>query len=139
MAQRIADVKTPDPRTIDLTEPAVAAARAMAEDDIGDVLVVDGDRLHGIVTDRDIAIRVVAEGRDPESTALRDVCSTGLVTLSPDESVDEAARVMAEQAVRRLPIVHDGRPVGIVSLGDLAMEKDPDSVLADISEAPADQ
>lgn len=136
---QISEVMTPDPRTLDASETVTAAARVMADDDIGDVLVVDGDRLYGIITDRDITIRVVAEGRDPQSTTLRDVCSTGVVTLSPDDSVDDAERVMGEQAVRRLPIVQDGRPVGVVSLGDLAIEEDPESPLADISAAPADE
>lgn len=135
----IEEVMTPDPRTLDASETVTAAARVMADDDIGDVLVVDGERLYGIITDRDITVRVVAEGRDPQSTTLRDACSTSVVTLSPDDTVDDAERVMGEQAVRRLPIVRDGRPVGVVSLGDLAIEEDPESALADISAAPADE
>ncbi|HVF05753.1 MAG TPA: CBS domain-containing protein [Frankiaceae bacterium] len=136
---RIEEVMTPDPRTLDASDTVAAAAKVMADDDIGDVLVVDADRLYGIITDRDITVRVVAEGRDPQSTTLRDACSTGVVTLTPDDSVDDAERVMGEQAVRRLPIVQDGRPVGVVSLGDLAIEEDPESALADISAAPADE
>lgn len=139
MAQQIEKVMTASPRTLDANETVAAAARVMSDDDIGDVLVVDGEQLYGIVTDRDIAIRVVAEGRDPQATVLRDVCTTGVITLPPDETISEAIRLMSEQAIRRLPIVDAGRPVGIVSLGDLAIEQDPESVLADISEAPADQ
>jgi CBS domain-containing protein len=92
-----------------------------------------------LLTDRDIAIRVVAEGLDPKTTKVGDVASLGLTSLTPDDSVDQAVRLMRERAVRRLPIVEGGKPVGIVSLGDLAMERDPDSALADISAAPANE
>ncbi len=139
MAQTIDEVMTRDPRMLDVTDSAIAAAKAMADDDIGDVLVVDGERLYGIITDRDIAVRIVAEGRDPQATTLRDVCSTSVITLEPGDSIGDAVQLMSEQAIRRLPIVEDGRPVGVVSLGDLAIEEDPESALADISAAPADE
>ena len=139
MAQTIDEVMTRDPRVLDVTDTAISAAKAMADDDIGDVLVVEGDRLYGIITDRDIALRIVAEGRDPNATPLREVCSTSVVTLEPGASIDDAVQLMSEQAIRRLPIVEDGRPVGVVSLGDLAMQEDPGSALADISAAPADE
>jgi CBS domain-containing protein len=90
----------------------------------------------GIVTDRDVTVRVVAEGRPPETTELKEICSRDLATLAPDDTVEEAVRVMRDKALRRLPILDGGRPVGIVSLGDLAVEHDPDSALAAISTAP---
>jgi CBS domain-containing protein len=113
----------------------VEAARAMRDHDVGDVLVLEDDRLRGIVTDRDIAIRAVAEGRDPSSTVLGEICSGADVTVAPDDTVDRAVELMRQRAVRRLPVVENGRPIGIVSLGDLAVERDPQSTLSDISAA----
>jgi CBS domain-containing protein len=139
MAQTIADIMTRNPRTVDADDTAVDAAREMRDGDFGSVLVLRDGRVEGIVTDRDIAVRVVAEGLDPSSTKVADVCSTGVATVQPDQSIDEAVRVMREQDVRRLPVVEDGRPVGILSLGDLAVERDPESVLADISASSPDQ
>ena len=92
----------------------------------------------GIVTDRDIVVRGVAEGRDTESTSVGDVCTTGVETIEPDLSVDDALRMMREHDIRRLPVTRDGRPVGIISIGDLAVEREPDSTLADISAAAPD-
>jgi CBS domain-containing protein len=89
-----------------------------------------------VVTDRDIALRIVAEGRDSAATTLADVCSHSLLTVTPTDSVEEAVRLMRTHAIRRLPVVEDGRAVGIVSLGDLAIERDPDSALGEISSAP---
>ncbi len=136
MAAKIRDVMTPNPIALPATSPAIAAARAMRDSDIGDVVVLDGQEIYGIVTDRDIVVRAVAEGRDPASTSLMDICSRELTTISPDESVDKAVRMMREKAIRRLPVVEDKRPVGIVSIGDLALERDPDSALGNISAAP---
>jgi CBS domain-containing protein len=109
----------------------------MKEHDIGDVLVADdGQRLCGLVTDRDIVIRGLAEGR--EAARLGDICTQNLIGVRPDDDVETAVRVMGKYAVRRLPVVEDGTAVGMVSLGDLAIELDPDTALADISSAPAD-
>jgi CBS domain-containing protein len=112
------------------------AARCMKEHDIGDVLVMDGGRLLGILTDRDIVVRCLAEQCDPQSTDLGSICTGDLATLSPDDSLSEAVRLMEDKAVRRIPVVEDGRPVGIVSIGDLAIERDERSALAEISSAP---
>lgn len=90
----------------------------------------------GLITDRDIVVRAIAEGRDPGSTAVRDVCSSDVVTVTQEQDLDEAIRLMREHDVRRVPVVQDGRPVGILSLGDVAVEREPDSALADISAAP---
>jgi CBS domain-containing protein len=137
MAQSIREVMTPDPVTLPATATLEEAARCMKDEDIGDVLVVDNGVLRGIVTDRDIVIRGLAEGR--ASARLGDICSSELVALLPDDSVDDAVRLMREHAVRRLPVVEDGKPVGMVSIGDLAVERDRESALADISAAPANQ
>jgi CBS domain-containing protein len=128
---------TRDPVCLDAGTALVEAAKAMDEQGIGDVLVTQDSELCGIVTDRDIAIRAVARGADPTTTRLSDICSRELVTLSAKDAVDHAIARMREHAVRRMPVVDDGRPVGIVSIGDLAAERDRASVLGDISAAPA--
>jgi CBS domain-containing protein len=136
MAQFVSNVMTPDPVGMIASTPLSDAARRMKAEGIGDVLVLDGNSLQGLVTDRDIVVRALAEDRDPRTTTLGDVCSTELVTIAPDAPVDEAVRLMRDKALRRLPVVADGQPVGIVSLGDLAVERDPNSALSDISAAP---
>jgi signal-transduction protein with cAMP-binding, CBS, and nucleotidyltransferase domain len=129
---------TPDPEVVQATSPIAQAARTMRDRDIGNVLVEKDGSLCGIVTDRDIVIRAVAEGVSFDRP-VGDICSTDLAYLSPDDSVDDAVRTMTDKAVRRLPVCEGGRPVGVVSLGDLAVEREPDSALADISEAPPDR
>ena len=129
---------TRNPRTVEAGDSVIDAARIMGDDDIGDVIVVEGAEVRGIVTDRDIVVRGVAEGRDAGSTPIREVCTTGVEALEPGATVDDALRKMREADVRRLPVVEGGRPVGIVSLGDLAVEREPDSTLADISAASPD-
>jgi CBS domain-containing protein len=136
MAQRVREVMTGNPATLPRDATVVDAARVMREQGIGDVIVTDGDRAEGIVTDRDIVVRAVAEGRNPESVRLEQVESEQLTAVSPDDPVEAAIKIMREQAVRRVPVVEDGRPVGVVSIGDLAIERDPGSALADISEEP---
>ena len=130
---------TRDPRTVNADDPIVDAARIMRDRDIGDVIVLQNGDVGGIVTDRDIAVRGVADGRDPQSTSVSEVCTTGIETIEPNASVDDALRKMREADIRRLPVVEGGRPVGIISLGDLAVEREPDSTLADISAAAPDQ
>jgi CBS domain-containing protein len=139
MAQTVEEIMTRDPRTVDADDTVVEAARVMRDADIGDVIVMDGGQVGGIVTDRDIVVRGVAEGRDPESTSVSEVCTTGIEAIEPEASVDDALKAMREHDIRRLPVVKNGRPVGIVSLGDLAVEREPDSTLADISAASPDQ
>ncbi len=112
------------------------AAEKMEALDVGPLPVCDGDRLVGMITDRDIAVRAVADGRDPGSTTVDDVMSRDPVTLTPDQSVDDAIQIVREHNVRRVPVVQDGRPVGIVSIGDLAIERDEGSALADLSSSP---
>ena len=138
MARTVEEIMTRDPRTVNATDTIVDAARVMNESDIGDVIVVDGEQIQCIVTDRDIVVRAIAEGRDPQSTSVSSVCTPSLETIEPDASVDDALRKMREADIRRLPVVQDGRPIGIVTLGDLAVEREPDSTLADISAASPD-
>ena len=116
---------TESPRTVSSDATVVEAARVMRDDDFGLVPVVDGDRLVGTVTDRDIAIRVVAEERDPSSTIVREIASADLVTIDPEQELGEALRLMAQHQVRRLPVVEeDGRLVGIVAQADVARHGD---------------
>ncbi len=106
--------------------------------DIGDVLVVDGDMVIGIVTDRDIVIRAVAADRDPAQTTVGDIATPNPVVISPDQPAADAVQLMRDHALRRLPVCEDGHLVGVLSLGNLATERDPESALADISAAPPD-
>jgi CBS domain-containing protein len=136
MANKVSDVMTRDPATCSTDDPLVDAAKAMRDGDFGAVIVTQGDAVHGILTDRDIVVRAVADGKDVTSTTVGDACTANPATLSPDDDISDAIARVREQDVRRLPVVDDdGRPVGIVSLGDLAVERDEDSALADISAA----
>ena len=119
----IRDVMTSSPATVEPSTPVVEAARVMKSEDVGPVPIVDGDRLVGIVTDRDIVVRVVADGKDPQSVTVGDIASKDLVTVDPDQTVGEAARLMAQHQVRRLPVCEeDGRLVGILAQADIALE-----------------
>lgn len=135
MPQKLREVMTPGPVTLSKTATLKQAAEAMRDQAIGDILIVDGERICGILTDRDIAVRAVAEGRDPQKTRVGDVATTDMSLLGPDDKVEDAVKVMRERAVRRVPIVEGSIPIGIVSIGDLAVETDPESALADISAA----
>jgi CBS domain-containing protein len=135
MAQLVKDVMTTDVVACDASAPIVEAARLMRDRGIGDVLVKEGKQLRGIVTDRDIVVRGIAEGRDVLRATLADVCSNDIVCATPETPVDEAAQMMRDRAIRRLPVCRGDEPVGVVTLGDLAMESDPNSALADISAA----
>ena len=135
MAQSVRDVMTRNPLVRGSDTILMEAATLMRDADVGDVLVEHDGQLCGLVTDRDIVVRAVAKGADPKTTYLGDICSHDLVTLSPKSSIRDAVELMRDRAVRRVPVVDNGTAVGIVTLGDLAMERDPDSVLADISEA----
>jgi CBS domain-containing protein len=135
--QTIDEVMTRDPLTVDETAPVSEAARTMRDANIGDVLVTRSDgSVCGIVTDRDLALNVVAEGKDPASMVVRDVCNHTIESVESGDPVGKAVKLMSERAIRRLPVIDDGRLVGIVTLGDLAIERDPESALANISEAP---
>ena len=132
----VRDLMTPDPITLPETATLLDAARTMRQAGIGNVVVLHGEAVCGIVTDRDIVVRGIADGRDPRATTLGDVCSRNLTTLSPDDQLDTAVRLIREHAIRRLPVVRRGRAVGILTMGDLAMQEGGDSALADVSAAP---
>jgi CBS domain-containing protein len=136
MAQQIRELMTPNPVALPGTASVHETARAMRDAQIGDVIVIENNQVCGIVTDRDIVVRILAETRDPATTTLADICSHSIVTVTPTESVEEAVRLMRTHAIRRLPVVDGGQAVGIVSLGDLAVERDPGSALGEISSAP---
>jgi CBS domain-containing protein len=139
VASTVRDVMTPHPTTLSASDPVKKAACAMRDGDIGDVLVVADGQIVGILTDRDIVIRAVAEDRDLSHTSLGEICSRAILALRPEDAVETAIATMREHAVRRLPVVEEGQPVGIVSLGDLAVERDPHSALGKISAAPPNQ
>jgi CBS domain-containing protein len=123
VAKKISELMSPNPCTIEADKPVAYAARMMKEEDVGLAPVVEGERLVGTLTDRDIVTRVVAEGKDPQAVTVREVASTDLVTIDPQQDLDEALRLMAGNQVRRLPVVEeDGRLVGVVAQADVARE-----------------
>lgn len=121
---QVRDVMTSNPESCEANASVTDAAKAMAKEDVGPVPVVDGERLVGLLTDRDIVVRVVAEGRDPESTTVGEVASTDLATVSPDEDLDRALQLLVQRQVRRLPVVEGDRLVGIVAQADIARQGD---------------
>jgi CBS domain-containing protein len=129
----VKDVMTENPESVEPGASIEDAAKKMKEADTGAILVVDGDDLKGIVTDRDIVVNAIAEGKT--DAKIEDVASTDTTTIEPDADLGDAIEKMREAKVRRLPVVDDGEPVGIVSLGDLAIEADDDSALSEISGA----
>jgi CBS domain-containing protein len=135
---QIRELMTVKPRTVKAGDSVVEAAKLMRGEDAGLAPIVDGDRLVGVVTDRDIAIRVVAEGRDPQSTKVEEVASQNVVTIDPQQELDEALRLMAQHQLRRLPVVEeDGKLVGIVAQADVARHADAErtgEVVEEISE-----
>lgn len=132
----VADVMTPDPVTLPPETPVAEAARLMRDEAIGDVIVGSGGTVVGILTDRDIVVRGLAEESDVGSLTVGELCTPLTVTVAPSDSVEEAMAVMERHAVRRLPVVASEELVGILSLGDLALERNPSSTLREISEAP---
>jgi CBS domain-containing protein len=134
---RVQEAMTKNPATLSRSATVAEAAQCMAERDIGTVLVEDVSGLVGLVTDRDIVLRAVARGRDPEGTPLTEICSEPLMTVGPDDDVDRVVEIMREKAVRRVPVVNAKKQaIGILSLGDLARDRDPRSALGQISSAP---
>jgi CBS domain-containing protein len=139
MAQHVRDIMTSRLVTVEPQTSVTAVAQRMRDEDIGIVLVTEGDELRGLVSDRDLVIRALAEGGDQEQRTVASACSEDLYTLTPDDDLDRAVQLMREHSVRRVPVVDHGHPVGIVSLGDLAIERDPGSALGDISAAEPNQ
>ena len=129
MGKSIQDVMTQNPCAIDADQPVSYAAKMMKDEDVGLAPIVEGDRLVGALTDRDITVRVVAEGKDPQTVKVREVASTDVVTVDPQQNLDEALTLMARHQVRRLPVVEeDGRLVGVVAQADVADEAKPKKV-----------
>ena len=138
MAKSISEVMTSNPGSLESGSSAVEAARLMRDEDAGLIPVVEGEKLVGTVTDRDIAVRVVAEGRQPDSVTVGEIASRELVTIDPQQDLDEALRLMARHQLRRLPVVEeDGKLVGIVAQADVARHLDAEQtgeLVAQISE-----
>lgn len=139
MAQSIREVMTEGIETCEPGASVAEAARKMKGGDFGAIVVSEDNQIQGLLTDRDIVVRAVAEGRDPSEVKAGEICSTDLNSLSPDDTAEDAVRVMREHSVRRIPVVDGGKPVGIVSIGDLAVSRDEKSALADISAAAPNQ
>ena len=135
MAQSINEVMTHDPRTVQKGTSIREVATAMRDADTGAIIVTDDGRFAGLVTDRDIVVRALAERAGADAT-VDEYTTEGVSTLTPDQTVDDAIEIVRSQNVRRVPVVQDGRPVGIVSIGDLAIERDTGSALADLSSEP---
>jgi len=133
---KVRDIMSAAPACMAPGESVSAAARAMKQHGIGTVLVLTDGRPSGLVTDRDITVRVLAEGRDPRTTRIGDISSSELVVLDPDDDLAQAARLIRDRAVRRIPVLRNGTPVGVLSVADLALEKDATSVLSGVSSAP---
>src|SRR5947207_13894029 len=113
----IREVMTQNPITLEASALVMEAAQAMRQHNIGEVVVRKNGKPCGILTDRDIAIRVVGEGKDPKATKLDSICSHDMLTISPDQNTSDAVKLMRERAIRRLPVMEDSRILGIVSLG----------------------
>ena len=123
----VRDSMTENPKTIATSAPVSEAAKLMAQENVGSLPVVEGDELVGIVTDRDLVVQVVARGQDPDSVRVSDIYSERPVVASPDEPLDEALKRMASEQVRRLPVVSEGRLVGILAQADVAREAQAES------------
>ncbi len=122
---KVSEIMTRDPQTAQFDSTLEEIATLMKDQDVGAIPVVDEDQeLAGIITDRDIVVRCVAEGKDPSEITVEDVLSEDLSTVEPDTDVQEAARLMAEKQVRRLPVVEDGKLVGMISIGDISVKHD---------------
>ncbi|MEV5550385.1 CBS domain-containing protein [Streptomyces sp. NPDC052309] len=138
MAEYVRDVMTAGVVAVRPDASLVEAAQLMRTQHIGDVVIADGQDVVGVLTDRDITVRAVAEGVDPLAVSVGTVCTPDPLMVAPDDPVSAAVTLMREHAVRRLPVVENGLPVGMVTLGDLAEAEDPGSPLADISRAEPD-
>ncbi|MFC4614086.1 CBS domain-containing protein [Cellulomonas algicola] len=135
MTRTVSAFMTPHPTVVEVTDTLHAVAQTMATQDVGSLVVAEDGAVVGIVTDRDLVVRGLAQGIGLDAP-VGQLATGDVVTVGPDDDVDEVVRLMRERAVRRVPVVDGDPAVGIVSIGDLAVDLDPDSALADISEAP---
>jgi signal-transduction protein with cAMP-binding, CBS, and nucleotidyltransferase domain len=134
MNAKVRDLMTPGPIGVDYNQTIGDAARTMRDWGVGAVLVVNGQSLHGLVTDRDLVVRAVAESRRPDEP-VGPLSSSELIGVNADDDAGVAVRLMREHAVRRLPVIDNGQVAGMVSLGDLALEEDPASAMAQVIQA----
>jgi len=135
MAQLVRELMAEPVVTVTADATLTDAARMMRDADIGDVIVVKKTKPVGMLTDRDIVVRGVAENRTPGTVTAGEICTTDVVSVAPDAEISQAIALMRRAAVRRLPVTEMGELVGVLSLGELAIERDETSVLADISSA----
>lgn len=133
MPRTVREIMTEAPVQVSTTAYVSDVAARMRDEDIGAVLVTEAGEPRGLVTDRDLAVRVLARGGDVTGIRVREACSSELVSVAPEEPVGGAVELMRGKALRRLPVLDDGRVVGVVSLGDLSVEQEPSSALGDIS------
>jgi CBS domain-containing protein len=136
MGKSVKDAMTSEVKTAAPSQSLTDVARLMKQEDVGSLPVVEGDRLVGVVTDRDIVVRGIADGSDPHAIKAGDIASRDIVTVRPDDELDDALRLMAQHKVRRLPVVDDGQLVGVVAQADVAQEakeKDVGHVVEEIS------
>ena len=126
---------TPNPATIPATATLAAAARAMRDMDVGDLIVLEDSKPRGIVTDRDVVVRALAMGMDPSTTMVGEICSRELAIVSRKDPIERAAELMRQKALRRIPVVDKDTVLGVVSIGDVARAEEPESMLASISAA----
>lgn len=133
MAQTVRELMTSPPVEVSPRAYVTDVARRMRDEDIGAVIVTEDGHPRGLVTDRDLTVRVLAEGGDVTDARVRDAYSAELVSVDPGAAVDRAVQLMRDHAVRRLPVIENDCVVGVVALGDLAVEREPGSALGDIS------
>ncbi|MDT0346350.1 CBS domain-containing protein [Streptomyces litchfieldiae] len=138
MARFVKEIMSPAVVALRPDASLVEAAQLMRAQDVGDVLVAQDGVLLGVITDRDIALRAVAEGLDPLTVSCQSVCTPDPVCVGPEEEITTAQRLMRDHAVRRLPVVDGRGTVGVVTIGDVVQDRDPDSALAHISRATPD-
>ena len=126
MGKKVTDSMSSNPRSVDADQSVANAAKMMEDANVGLAPIVEEDRLVGTVTDRDIAIRAVAAGKDPETTKVLEIATKEVVTIGPAQELEEALSLMAEHQVRRLPVVEDGRLVGVLAQADVAKDASPE-------------
>lgn len=131
----VGDLMTRDPVMLEPSDTVLDAACAMRDRDIGTVLISEKGQLIGVLTDRDIVVRAIADRGDPATMKVDQIASKEVEALSPDDPIDKAVKLVRSRALRRFPVVKSGKPVGVLTMGDLAVELDPKSALADVSAA----
>jgi CBS domain-containing protein len=131
MPRTVSEIMTLNPVFVPVTSTVAEAARLMRASNIGAVLIEEAGKLWGILTDRDIVVRALAQGRQAENTNVEEIASRELTTISADDTEYQALKIMQEKALRRLPVMEGDKVVGIISLGDLAVDRNRDPRIAD--------